>query len=64
MKILEHEVYDMEKETILELIYRSSTSRQLREEQLLNYFGVTSIDDISKEELIEYCNKYYCAKEK
>ncbi len=54
----------MEKETILELIYRSSTSRQLREEQLLNYFGVTSIDDISKEELIEYCNKYYCAKEK
>ena len=53
----------MEKDTLLELIFRSSTNRQLREEQLLNIFGVSSLDDIPKDQLIEYCNKYYCTKE-
>ena len=53
----------MEKETLLELILRSATNRQLREEQLLNVFGVKSLDEIPTKELIEYCNKYYCTKE-
>lgn len=50
----------MEKETLLELIFRSSTNRELREEQLLNLFGVSSLEDIPKEKLIDYCNKHYC----
>lgn len=53
----------MEKDTLLELIFRSSTNRELREEQLLNVFGVASLDDIPKDKLIEYCNKHYCTKE-
>ena len=53
----------MDKDALLELIFRSSTSRELREEQLLNYFGVSSLDDIPREKLVEYCNKYYCTKE-
>lgn len=53
----------MEKDTLLELIFRSSTNRQLREEQLLNIFGVTSLDDIPTKDLIEFCNKHYCTKE-
>lgn len=54
----------MKRETMLELIFRASTNRQLREEELLNYFRVTSLDDIPKDKLIEFCNKYYCTKEK
>ena len=54
----------MEKDTLLELIFRSSTNRQLREEQLLNIFGVTSLDDIPTKDLIEFCNNHYCTKEK
>ena len=53
----------MEKDTLLELIFRSSTSRELREEQLLNVFGVSSLDEIPTDKLIEFCNKYYCTKE-
>ena len=52
----------MEKDTLMELIFRSSTSRELREEQLLNYFGVQSLDDIPTEKLIEYCNMHYCTR--
>ena len=53
----------MEKETILELLFRSATNKALREEQILNIFGVSSIDEIPTEKLIEFCNKYYCTKE-
>lgn len=52
----------MDKETMLELIFRSSTNRQLREEELLNVFGVEKLDDIPTEKLIEFCNKHYCTK--
>ena len=57
------EDYIMEKETLLELVFRSSTNRELREQQLLNIFGVSSFDDIPPEKLIEYCNQHYCTKE-
>ena len=52
----------MERETLLELVLRSSTNRELREQQLLNIFGVSSLDDIPTEKIIEFCNKYYCTK--
>lgn len=53
----------MEKETLMELMFCSSTNRELREQQLLNIFGVSSLDDIPTEKLIEYCNQHYCTKE-
>ena len=53
----------MEKDVLLELLFRSSTNRALREEQILNVFGVTSLDDIPTDKLIKFCNKYYCTKE-
>lgn len=52
----------MERETIMELIFRSATNRKLREEELLNYFRVAKLEDIPTETLIEFCNKYYCTK--
>lgn len=53
----------MDRKVMLELIFRSSTNRELRKEQLCNIFGVNSVDDIPEEKLIAYCNKYYCTKE-
>ena len=53
----------MERETLFELALRSSTNKELREQQLLNIFGVSSLDDIPTDKLIEYCNKHYCTKE-
>lgn len=52
----------MERETLMELIFRSSTSRQLREEELLNFFGVEKLDDIPTDKLIEFCNMHYCTR--
>jgi hypothetical protein len=52
----------MEKGTLLELALRSSTNRELREQQLLNIFEVNSVDDIPTDKLLEYCNKHYCTK--
>ena len=53
----------MEKDEMFTLLFRSATNRELREEELLNIFGVISLDDVPTEKLIEYCNKHYCTKE-
>jgi len=53
----------MGKDELLELLFRSSTNRELREEQLLNIFGATTLDDIPTDKLLEFCNKHYCTKE-
>lgn len=53
----------MERETLLEQVLHASTNRELREQQVLNIFNVTSLDDIPTEQLVEYCNKHYCTKE-
>ena len=52
----------MERETLLEKVLRASTNRELREQQLLNIFEVSSLDEIPTDKLIEYCNQHYCTK--
>lgn len=51
----------MERSELLDKMFFSSTSKVLREEQLLNLFGVTSLDDIPTEKLLKFCNTYYCS---
>lgn len=52
----------MERGSLLEMIFSSSTNRILREEQLLNIFGVTDLDDIPTDKLLEFCNRNYFCK--
>ena len=52
----------MERSEVLEKVFYSSTSKVLREEQILNLFGVSSMDEIPTEKLIEFCNGHYCTK--
>jgi hypothetical protein len=54
---------EMERSSLLESIYHYSTNRALREEQLLNIFGVTDLDQVSTEKLLEFCNRNYLVKE-
>ena len=53
----------MEKDELMAILFYSATNRELREEQLLNIFEVSSLDDIPTDKLLEYCNRHYCAKE-
>lgn len=53
----------MERDTLLELIFYSSTNKVLREEQLLNIFGVKSLDEVPTDKLLEFCNRNYFPKE-
>lgn len=41
----------------------SFSSSEIREEVLLNLFGVRNFDDIPTKKLLEFCNKHYCTKE-
>ena len=50
----------MEKQTLMDLVFYSVTSKELREQQLLNIFNVSSLDEIPTDKLLEYCNKHYC----
>lgn len=50
----------MDRKELLEKVFYSSTSRVLREEEILNVFGVADLNDIPTDKLVEYCNKYYC----
>ena len=52
----------MEKDELMDILFFSATSRELREEQLLNIFEVSSLDDIPTDKLLEYCNRHYCTK--
>lgn len=52
----------MEKDELMDILFFSATSRELREEQLLNMFEVSSLDDIPTDKLLEYCNRHYCTK--
>ncbi len=52
----------MEKDTLLEQLFRSATNKTLREEELLNIFGVTSLDDIPTDKLMQYYNGHYNLK--
>lgn len=52
----------MERSEVLGKVFYSSTSKVLREEQILNLFGVSSMDEIPTEKLIEFCNGHYCTK--
>lgn len=52
----------MERDEVLEKVFYSSTSKVLREEQLLNYFGVSSLDEIPTEKLMNFCDEHYCSK--
>lgn len=51
-----------ERESLLELLFCSSTNKILREEQLLNIFGVTDLDEVPTDKLLEFCNKNYFCK--
>ena len=53
-----------ERESLLDMLFYSSTNKVLREEQLLNIFGVTDLDEVSTEKLLQFCNKNYFVKEK
>lgn len=52
----------MERESLLETLFSSSTNRILREEQLLNIFGVSDLDDVPTEKLLNLCNGKYISK--
>ena len=52
----------MERKTLMELIFHAATNRELREQQILNIFGVQNLDEIPTDKLLEYCNEHYCTK--
>lgn len=52
----------MERKTLMDLVFYTVTSKELREQQLLNIFNVSSLDEIPTDKLLEYCNKHYCTK--
>lgn len=52
----------MERETLMELVFYSETSKEIREQQLLNIFNVSSLDEIPTDKLLEFCNEHYCTK--
>lgn len=47
---------------MLEALFCSSTNKILREEQLLNIFGVTDLDEVPTDKLLEFCNRNYICK--
>lgn len=53
----------MKKEELMDILFYSATNRELREQQLLNIFEVSSLEEIPIDQLLEYCNKHYCTKE-
>lgn len=53
----------MERSELLEKMFFSSTSKVLREEQILNIFGVKTLDEVPTEKLLKFCNEHYCTKE-
>ena len=53
----------MERRSLLESVYHYSTNKTLRDEQILNVFGVADLDDVPTDKLLAFCNKNFLVKE-
>lgn len=53
----------MERRSLLESVYHYSTNKTLRDEQILNVFGVADLDDVPTDKLLKFCNRNYLLKE-
>ena len=52
----------MEEESLLDVVMRSSTNTFLGEAQLMNIFGVSDLDQVPTDKLLEFCNRNYLSK--